>query len=124
MILSRRQLCTEWPDALHKPSSPEKNWSVVLPFPNTYENAFQTMCETNAYLHHANGGRLCVFLNGTEGDADAPEDVTRWVKPVGEPVAVKDSLALSFALDYDREGGNPAKPQTAIGNLRSRAKKP
>jgi predicted amidophosphoribosyltransferase len=31
-------------------------------------------------------------------------------------------LALSFALDYDRQGGNPSRPQTRIGNLRSRAK--
>jgi hypothetical protein len=121
MILSRRQLCTEWPDALHKPSNPESNWSVVLPFPNTYENAFLTMCETNAHAHHGKG-RLCLFLNGTEGDADAPEEVTRWVETVGRPVAMKDFLALSFALDYDREGGDPAKPQTMIGNLRTQAK--
>jgi predicted amidophosphoribosyltransferase len=29
---------------------------------------------------------------------------------------------LSFAIDYDREGGNPEAPQTRVGRLRSQAK--
>jgi len=37
-------------------------------------------------------------------------------------VAIKDLLAISFALDYDRECGNPQKPQTTIGLLRAQAK--
>jgi hypothetical protein len=41
----------------------------VLPFPNTYRNAFFTMCDTDAYAHEARGGRFYLFLNGTAGDA-------------------------------------------------------
>ncbi len=33
-----------------------------------------------------------------------------------------DCLTLSFALDYDRENGDPQKPQTRIGELRTLAK--
>jgi len=35
---------------------------------------------------------------------------------------MKDFLAISFALDYDKEGGNPQKSQTGIGALRAQAK--
>ncbi|MBZ5592776.1 MAG: hypothetical protein LAP39_11105 [Acidobacteriia bacterium] len=35
---------------------------------------------------------------------------------------MKDFLALSFALDYERKGGDPNRPQTKIGALRSQAK--
>jgi predicted amidophosphoribosyltransferase len=35
---------------------------------------------------------------------------------------MKDFLALSFALDYEREAGNPNQPQTEIGALRAQAK--
>jgi len=122
MVLSRRQLCTEWPDTIRRPKEPKDNWSMVLPFPNTYGNAFQTMCETKAYLHKPSGGRLCIFLNGTAGDADVPDEVARWVETVGKPVAMKDFLAISFALDFDREGGDPQKPHTPVGSLRAGAK--
>ena len=35
---------------------------------------------------------------------------------------MNDLLALSFALDYERDGGNPNEPQTEIGELRTQAK--
>jgi predicted amidophosphoribosyltransferase len=41
---------------------------------------------------------------------------------VGSYVVIRDCLALSYVLDYDREEGNPDKPQTKVGALRSRAK--
>jgi predicted amidophosphoribosyltransferase len=50
------------------------------------------------------------------------EEVTHWVGVVGQYVVMRDCLALSFALDYDRDGGSPNQPQTDIGRLRSRAK--
>ncbi|HLM83099.1 MAG TPA: hypothetical protein VK302_21050 [Terriglobales bacterium] len=122
MNVGRRQLRTEWPSALYPPDDPDKNWRVVLPFPNTYRNAFLSMCDVDAYAHEARNGRLCLFLNGTEGDEKAPQEVLDWLDLVGGPVAMKDHLALSFALDYEREGGSPDLPQTKIGTLRARAK--
>ncbi len=122
MVLTRRQLRTEWAEVIRKPRTSEENWSALLPFPNTYENAFQTMCVTTAHPHHAHGDRLCLFLNGTAGDPEPPEEVARWVETIGKPVAMKDFLSLSFAMDYDREGGSPQKPQTPVGALRAQAK--
>jgi hypothetical protein len=122
MDVGRRQLKTEWPNALYAPEQPDKNWRIILPFANTYENAFGSMCQVNYYPHHAKEDRLIIFLNGTEGDPEAPAEAVEWIEKVGHPVAMKDFLAISFALDYDREGGNPKKPQTEIGALRGCAK--
>jgi hypothetical protein len=122
MDVGRRQLRTEWPNALHAPEQPDKNWRIILPFASTYENAFGSMCELNHHPYHAKEDRLIIFLNGTEGDQEAPAEAVTWIEKVGYPVAMKDFLAISFALDYDREGGNPKKPQTAIGALRGLAK--
>lgn len=121
--VGRRQLRTEWPKSLYAPEKPEGNWRIILPFANTYKNAFLTMCDgINSQPFNKDGGRLIIFLNGTEGDGEAPKEAAEWVEKVGDPVAIKDFLALSFALDYDREGGNPQKPQTKIGTLRGQAK--
>jgi hypothetical protein len=122
MNVGRRQLRTEWPTALYAPDGPEKPWRILLPFPNTYRNAFLSMCETEAYPHQAQQGKLILFLNGTVGDPGPPAEVVTWLETVGKPVAMKDYLALSFALDYEREGGNPNLPQTEVGALRARAK--
>ena len=122
MDVGRRQLKTEWPNALHAPEQPDKNWRIVLPFANTYENAFGSMCQIDSHAHRGKGDRLIIFLNGTEGDAEPPAEAVEWVEKVGHPVAMKDFLAISFALDYDRHGGNPQKNQTEIGALRAQAK--
>jgi hypothetical protein len=80
------------------------------------------MCEINAYPHRTSGGRLIIFLNATADNTEAPEGIPEWIEAVGDPVAMKDLLALSLALDYDREGGSPDQPQTEIGALRAQAK--
>jgi hypothetical protein len=122
MNVGRRQLSSEWPKTLYKPDSPEKEWCLILPFPNTYQNAFFSMCETTAYAHHAATGKLCLYLQGIGPDEQPPSEVAEWVEKVGKYVAMKDFLALSFALDYEREAGNPNRPQTDVGSLRAQAK--
>src|ERR1039457_38056 len=122
MDVGRRQLKTEWTKTLYPPDQAGKNWCIILPFANTYENAFKSMVEINSYAHHCKDDRLIICLNGTEGDQEAPAEVVTWVEAVGHPVAMRDFLAISFALDYDRNGGNPHSPQTTIGALRAQAK--
>jgi hypothetical protein len=80
------------------------------------------MCETVAYAHHATTGKLCLYLSGFGPDEEPPDEITEWVEKVGRYVAMKDFLALSFAVDYEREGGNPNRAQTDIGALRAQAK--
>jgi len=122
MNVGRRQLKTEWPKPLYKPDSPEKDWCLILPFSNTYQNAFFTMCDTEAYAHHAASGKLCLYLQHIGPDEEPPAEVTDWVEKVGQYVVMKDFLALSFALDYEREAGSPNRPQTDTGALRAQAK--
>ncbi len=120
--VGRRQLATEWPTVVYKPQSEDRDWTLILPFPNTYRNAFETMCETQAWPHVAGNGKLCLYLKGIEWEAGPPQEVYDWITKVGKYVAMKDMLALSFALDYEREAGNPNRPQTAVGSLRAQAK--
>ena len=57
-----------------------------------------------------------------DNSPEALEKVKGWLELIGKYVAIRDCLTLSFALDYDRKNGDPEKPQTRIGELRTRAK--
>jgi hypothetical protein len=118
----RMQLSAEWPDPLHPPSTPGKDWSLTLPFAETLRNAFQLMCPVSTIGMRVSKGRCWTYLNGTSIDEAPLESVRGWLQTVGRYVALRDCLALSFALDYDRQGGDPKKPQSEVGGLRGRAK--
>lgn len=120
--VGRRQLGTEWPNVLYKPQSEDRDWTLILPFPNTYRNAFEAMCSTQAWPHVAGNGKLCLYLKGIDWEAEPPQEVYEWITKIGQYVAMKDMLALSFALDYEREAGNPNRSQTPVGALRAQAK--
>lgn len=122
MIVSRRQLATEWPNTVYPPKEEGQDWCVILPFPNTYQNAFTCMCDTYAYPYNATSGKLCLYLKGVAADEELPAEIDDWINTVGQYVAMKDFLALSFALDYERKGGNPDSGQTEVGALRAAAK--
>ena len=117
----RCKLLTQWPKVLYAPDSPEKDWRLILPFAATLENAFDTMTSILAHPHLSSGGRLVLFLKGA-AEPEVREEAELWIATVGKYVAIQDCLALSFALDYEREDGAPDKDQTEIGALRSRAK--
>lgn len=118
----RMQLSIEWPDALHEPDQPDKDWSLVLPFCETFSNTFNAMCQVESIgmRESKKGGRCFTFIKD-ESD-EAIEKVREWLSTIGQYVVIRDCLALSFAIDYDKQEGNPEKPQTKIGSLRSRAK--
>jgi hypothetical protein len=122
MQVGRRQLNVEWKDVLKEPFRPGQDWHLLLPFRNSYENAFKTMCRAATVPVPVNGGRLAIYLKAVDPESGPPQEVYDWIETVGKYVAMRDFLALSFALDYDREGGNPKQPQTKIGRLRSEAK--
>lgn len=115
----RMKLSAEWPEPMHKPRTSSEDWSLVLPFCETLGNAFESMCAVQHIGIRAGGGGRCyTFLK----DENELEKVEKWLDTVDKYVAIRDCLALSFALDYDKEDGNPDKPQTKIGLLRTRAK--
>ncbi len=120
--VKRHQLRTSWLNVVHPPATAGRDLRVRLPFEQTYLGAFESMVEWPIRSFTSEQGVVTIYLQGTEGEEDAPECVQQWVNTVGQYVAMRDYLALSFALDYEREGGDPGKPQTTIGALRAQAK--
>lgn len=119
----RMKLSSEWPKPLHEPRDAGGNWSLVLPFEETFANSFKTMCaDVNHHVHIGKGDRCIVFLNDSHGDEQCVETTKTWINTVGKYVAIRDCLAVSFALDYRMEDGSPQKAKTAVGTLCRKAK--
>ncbi len=121
----RMQIAREWPELLHPPRSGSGDWSIVLPFCETLRNAFELMCPVeSAGIQRAKNGRCYASLRDSihMDEVELIERVKSWHAKVGQYVAIRDCLALSFAIDYDREGGNPGRRRTPIGALREQAK--
>jgi hypothetical protein len=117
----RTKLSIGWRDPLHPPRNPGDDWSIVLPFCETFDNALLTMCKVdNIGLRKGKENRGFTFIK--DGSEEALEKVRDWLRLVGNFVAIRDCLALSYAIDYDREEGDPDKTQTKIGTLRNSAK--
>ena len=74
-------------------------------------------------LRESSGGtRFYAFIDGTSESDEPPISIKEILELVGQYVVIRDCLALSFAINYDRENGNPDNPQTVLGKLRSQAK--
>ncbi len=119
----RMKLSAEWKEALHAPTGSSKNWSLVLPFPETFQNSFQATCsDVNHYAHLGKNNRCVIFLNDSEWDKKSVERAKAWIASVADYVAIRDCLSASFALDYRMEDGDPQKSKTIVGELCRKAK--
>jgi Phosphoribosyl transferase domain len=118
----RVQLSAQWPTPLHAPERPGRDWCLTLPFEETLANAFTCMCPVDTIGFRQSNGRSWTYLRNTSQDDAAVQTVREWLSVVGRYVAIRDCLAVSFAVEYDREAGDPERPQTEVGLLRSRAK--
>lgn len=119
----RCMLASEWKNLVHPSNKNYENPSVVLPFYETLGPCFDIMVGAPhiGVRRSKDGQRAFTFL---QVDDDAPEidAVHAWHATVGQFVAIRDNLALSFALDYDRAGGDPNRSQTRVAKLRGLAK--
>lgn len=119
----RMKLEDEWLEALHDPTGTYQDWSLVLPFCETLKNAFESMCFVRSTeLRPAKNERCVAFFPDATTQEAILDSVKEFLKTIGSYVVLRNCLALSLALDYDRTKGNPNNPQTVIGRLRSRAK--
>jgi hypothetical protein len=116
----RRQFTREKQDLLH-PSLAGKDSYIQFPFRETLWNSFEMMCNVPSIGLRENPVKGCYTYLKREDD-DTLARVLLWQSTVGQYVAIRDCLALSFALDFEHEDGDPNKPQTRIGALRYRAK--
>lgn len=122
--LSRRRfrLSTEWPDVLREPRDESSDWGLTFPFRESYWNAFLALEIPANDPTISTGGVCATYLNGVVEGSDELARIRSLIAKVGDYVGIRDHLAMSFALDYEREDGDPNKPQTEIGRLRAQAK--
>jgi Predicted amidophosphoribosyltransferases len=104
-----------------KPNS--QDWNLSFPFAETFVPAFEMVCKVDHISFRPSfqtGSRHYTFLKNVSDEKI--EEIKKWLSIISPYVALRDCLGLSFALDYDKDDGDPNKPQTQIGSLRSRAK--
>ena len=91
-------------------------------FRETYWNAFLSLDVPANEPSILENGVCATYLDGvTEGDVQL-ERVRDLLATIEGYVGIRDHLAMTFALDYEREDGDPNEPQTDVGALRANAK--
>lgn len=112
----RMKLASDWPNPLHPPKEEGGKWSLFLPFPETLRNAFAAMCSGVRHgFYVRDDNRLKIYLNDSDYNEESVELARAWVQTVGGYVAIRDCLALSFAMDYRMEAGDPQKAKRRSG---------
>ena len=103
-------------------SQNSQDWNLSFPFEETFVRGFEMVCKVKhiGFRRFLTGSRHYTFLKNVTDEEI--EEIENWVSIISPYVALRDCLGLSFALDYDKEDGDPNKPQTKMGSLRSRAK--
>jgi hypothetical protein len=100
----------------------QEDWNLIFPFQETFVPSFQEMCPSIDHLPFTSksGKAHYTFLkNISDSEVEA---VQNWLKSIQGYIALRDCLAISFAINYDRVGGKPGNARTHVGNLRKRAK--
>ena len=119
----RIQLSTEWPLSIEAATWTGGAARLVLPFRETLEPAFRLMCGPRTARFRKDPVHPWVLeLKGRGSGAGRQAQVRAWLDTVGQYVAIRDWLDLSFALSYDRAQGREKGARTRIGDLRIRAK--
>ncbi|HUU02405.1 MAG TPA: hypothetical protein VM425_13255 [Myxococcota bacterium] len=107
---------------LNKPRKDGDDWNLAFPFKDSFVPAFECAFEIqNIGFRQKEGVNLVYTFLKNVADEDI-EDLSKWLGDIDKAVAIRDCLALSFAMDYEREYGNPDNDQTETGALRASAK--
>lgn len=114
----RRHRLEDWV-VLRAAKRPGEDPSISFPFRETCENLLSTCPARHIGLRTGTNHRAFTYLKCEEADLPL---VQEWIDTFDKGVVHRDLLALSFSLDFDRQNGDPAQPQTHVGQLRGRAK--
>ncbi|MEX0761129.1 MAG: hypothetical protein WD208_10820 [Dehalococcoidia bacterium] len=112
----RWKLNDEWKDLLKPPQEAGNDWSLTLPCKETFWNAFLAL-DINSIGPRPWGRKknLCgTFLDGIHEECDELDKIRQAFMQIGKYIGIRDNLALSFAVDFDRSG--PEGPRTLLGN--------
>lgn len=117
----RRQLTAGW-QALNEPKDAGKDWSLGLPF-KPYTRAFDEVFFPRInHIRWREGPNHTFWTYLKDLEKGDLEEIREWLRAMEGWVGIRDCLPISFALDFDREEGNPARDRTEIGALREAAK--
>lgn len=122
----RFQLSCEWRNPLKAPgelSETQNDWNLIFPFENSFVPAFDfafSEIQTIGWKKKGTQHQVHTFLKDVSDDEI--DQIKSWISKISNYVGIRDFLCVSFALDYERERGNPDANQTEIGQLRSKAK--
>lgn len=113
----------DW-NVLRDPTAPGKDPSLSFPFRETFQNLLPGCPVPHRQMRDGTPrdgkpGRPYVYL---KCGLDKLAMVRAWIDSFSKIVVCRDLLAVSMALDFDREDGDPSRPQTAVAQLRARAK--
>jgi hypothetical protein len=120
----RRYRLVDW-STLRRPTAVGKDPSLSFPFRETFENLLQACPVAHDALRDGRPmqdgrhGRPYAYLRC---GPDQLREVEAWLASLAPFVVCRDLLAVSMAVDFDREGGDPSKPHTLVAELRTRAK--
>lgn len=88
-------------------------------FRETFENVLAACPVAHTEVRVGSRGDIYSYLRC---DHDGIAQVKVWLAGMERLVVCRDLLAISLALDYDREGGDPDKPHTLVAQQRKVAK--
>jgi hypothetical protein len=106
---------------LKPPGAFGDDWNLFFPFKETFVPAFELASSIN-HINFKSTGRSGCYTFLKDVTEEEIGELQEWLSDIAPYVAIRDCLLVSFALDYDREDGNPLKSRTKIGCLRIRAK--
>lgn len=105
-------------DPLRGPTGSNGSYRLNFRFRETFENLLTTCPAKHRPIQDGSNGEIYAYL---AGDTDVIA-VKSWLGDMDHFVVCRDLLAVSVALDYDRDGGDPDKPQTLAAQQRKAAK--
>ncbi|HEY9786826.1 MAG TPA: phosphoribosyltransferase family protein [Candidatus Obscuribacterales bacterium] len=115
--------------ALQAPVGDKTDYSLSFPFFETFCPAFDEFCHARGNapaierlpFERQNGDRVSyTYLKNATNDQ--LNEIGEWVGCISQFVGIRDSLRVSFALDYTCECGDPQRGLTQIAQLRQLAK--
>ncbi|MBF0556129.1 MAG: phosphoribosyltransferase [Nitrospirae bacterium] len=116
----RKQITGNWQFIL-KPKSEVKDYALNVPFP-PLKRAFDEVFPDIRHIRWRNNNNHTFYTYLKDVSEEEISGIENYFQSIVGCVAIRDCLPISFAIDFDREEGNPNLNQTEIALLRSRAK--
>ena len=116
----RRQLTEEW-DFISLPRSEGQDYALHLPF-DPFKVAFKEVFNAIDHIPWGENKNNTFYTYLKDVEKRDIEKIEKYYSSIIGCIAIKDCLPISFAIDFDRENGDPEQEQTRIGKIRRKAK--